>query len=368
MRRKGNEFTFLLVLTSLLIIITFSNAMNVIDTTDVITDGQTLISSDGSFELGFFNPGNSKNRYVGIWYKKITAFTVVWVANRDNPLTNTSGTVLKVIQPGILALLNGSNAVVWSSNTSLRIAQNPVAQLLDSGNLVVKEANDENPDKYLWQSFDYPTDTLLPGMKLGRNFVTGHETHMTAWKSSEDPGTGDYTYHVDPTGYPQAVLRRGSVELYRTGPWNGVGYSGLPGLKNNSIYTFELVFDTNEAFYHYALRNKAVLSRFLLNQSGVTQRWSWVDRTQGWVLYLIAPVDDCDSYRQCGAYGSCNVGNSPKCGCLRKFIPRVTEEWEAADWSNGCVRKTALDCKTTVSSYTQTSNCQIQIIHGLMQV
>ncbi|KAL0306449.1 UNVERIFIED_CONTAM: G-type lectin S-receptor-like serine/threonine-protein kinase [Sesamum radiatum] len=307
------DFTFLLVLTSLLITTTFSNAMDVINRTHMITDGQTLISSDGSFELGFFSPGNSKNRYVGIWYKKITAFTVVWVANRDNPLTNTSGAVLKVTGPGILSLLNGSNSMIWSSNTS-GVAQTPVVQLLDSGNLVVKEATDANSDKYLWQSFDYPTDTLLPGMKLGWNFVTGYETCITAWKSTEDPGTGDYAYHLDPTGYPQAVLRRRSVELFRSGPWNGVGYSGLPSLKNNSIYTFELVFNKNEVYYHYELLNKSVFSRLTINQSGVAQRWTWVDRTQGWIMHLTAPVDNCDSYKQCGAYGTCNIDDSPICG------------------------------------------------------
>ncbi|KAL2245388.1 UNVERIFIED_CONTAM: G-type lectin S-receptor-like serine/threonine-protein kinase [Sesamum indicum] len=345
MRRKIEEFTFVLVLTSLLITTTFSNAMDVINTTNMITDGHTLISSDGSFELGFFSPANSKNRYVGIWYKKVTAFTVVWVANRDNPLTNTSGAVLKVIKPGILALLNGSNSMIWSSNTS-GVARTPVAQLLDSGNLVVKEANDDNSDKYLWQSFDYPTDTLLPGMKLGRNFVTGYETYITAWKSSEDPGTGDYAYHLDPTGYPQAVLTRRSVELFRSGPWNGVGYSGLPSLKNNSIYTFELVFNKNEAYYHYELLNKSVFSRLSVNQSGVAQRWTWVDRTQGWIMHLTAPVDNCDSYKQCGAYGTCNIYDSPICGCLTKFIPRNPDEWMAADWSDGCVRRAPLDCRS----------------------
>lgn len=345
MSRSSETFTFLLVFTSLLTIRTFSNALDIINATQMITDGETLISSGGSFELGFFSPGNSKNRYVGIWYRKITAFTVVWVANRDHPLTNSSGIVLRVIEPGILALVNGSNAIVWSSNTS-RVAQTPVAQLLDSGNLVVKEANDDNSENYLWQSFDYPTDTLLPGMKFGKNLVTGHETYISAWKTGEDPGTGDYTYHLDPTGYPQTVLRRVSVELYRTGPWNGVGYSGLPGLKKNSIYTFELVIDyKNEVYYHYELLNKSVVSRFTMNQSGIAQRWTWVDRTQGWVLYLTAPIDNCDSYKQCGAYGSCNVGNSPICGCLAKFIPRYPQEWVAADWSSGCVRRTPLDCK-----------------------
>ncbi|GJS05066.1 G-type lectin S-receptor-like serine/threonine-protein kinase, partial [Tanacetum coccineum] len=36
-------------------------------------------------------PGKSKNRYLGIWYKKISEGTVVWVANRQTPINNTSG-------------------------------------------------------------------------------------------------------------------------------------------------------------------------------------------------------------------------------------------------------------------------------------
>ncbi|PIN16323.1 Serine/threonine protein kinase [Handroanthus impetiginosus] len=342
MKRSNEDFTFLLVFTFLL---TFSTALDVINTTQIITDDETLISLDGSFELGFFSPGNSKNRYVGIWYKKITDFTVVWVANRDNPLKNTSGIVLRVISPGIIALMNNSNGIIWSSNTS-RVAQTPVAQLLDSGNLVVRESNDYNSDNYLWQSFDYPTDTLLPGMKLGKNFITGHEIYISAWKSNEDPGTADYTYHLDPTGYPQAIFRKGSIELSRSGPWNGVGYSGFTGLKENTIYTFEVVFDNNEVYYHYELLNKSVVSRIVLNQSGVGQRWTWVEQKKGWVMYLTGPLDNCDSYKQCGAYGICNVGTSPICGCLTKFIPRYPQEWVATDWSHGCVRKTQLDCKS----------------------
>lgn len=38
-----------------------------------------------SFELGFFSPGKSENRCLGIWYKS-TPETVVWVANRDDPI------------------------------------------------------------------------------------------------------------------------------------------------------------------------------------------------------------------------------------------------------------------------------------------
>ncbi|XP_075640681.1 G-type lectin S-receptor-like serine/threonine-protein kinase At4g27290 [Castanea sativa] len=136
-----------------------------------IRDGETIVSAGGTFELGFFSPGNSKGRYLGIWYR-ISTEVVVWVANREAPIGNHSG-VLKVTDEGDIILLNNTNSIVWSSNTS-RAPASPVVQLLDSGNLVLKDGNGNNLN-FLWQSFDYPCDTLLPGMKLGKNFVTGLE-------------------------------------------------------------------------------------------------------------------------------------------------------------------------------------------------
>ncbi|THG18919.1 hypothetical protein TEA_007248 [Camellia sinensis var. sinensis] len=141
--------------------------------------------------MRFFTPGNSNNWYITIWYKKIASGTIVWVANRDNPFPNSSG-VLKLIDPGILILLNSTNNIVWSTNTS-RSTRNPVARLLDSGNLIIQDPNDHNPENFLWQSFDYPCDTLLPGMKVGKNLVIGREWHMSSWKSKDDPAHGDYT-------------------------------------------------------------------------------------------------------------------------------------------------------------------------------
>ena len=117
--------------------ITGTSTQDIIIPGKSIKDGETLISAGGSFELGFFSPGSSKNRYVGLWYKKVSSGTVVWVANRETPVSDSSG-VLSITSQGILALLNGNNSLVWSSNTS-KTAQNPLAQLLESGNLVVKE-------------------------------------------------------------------------------------------------------------------------------------------------------------------------------------------------------------------------------------
>ncbi|KAM3342253.1 hypothetical protein P3S68_027219 [Capsicum galapagoense] len=342
-----DSFFLLFLLSFYSFIPKISSTTNVITTSQFITDGETVVSSGGNFEMGFFSPNGTTNRYIGIWYKKILAHvqTIVWVANRDKPLTNTSSVVLKVTRPGILALLNDKNESIWSTNTS-RSVQNPVAMLLDSGNLVVKGANDGNAESFLWQSFDFPTDTHLPDMKLGKNFKTGLEVYLSAWKNDNDPTPGEYTLHIDPTGYPQGIIRRGTRESARAGPWNGLRWSGAPAplQTQSSIYTFQFVFNAEEVYYSFSLINSSVLSRLVLTNNGFIQRLTWVDRTKSWHLYLNIPLDTCDTYSLCGAYGSCVIDSSPVCGCLDKFEPKYPQQWEKGDWSEGCVRKTPLDC------------------------
>ncbi|KAL3733654.1 hypothetical protein ACJRO7_023081 [Eucalyptus globulus] len=161
-----------------------STAADTLSSGQSMKDGEKLVSTGQSFELGFFSPGNSKNRYFGMWYK-ISPETVVWVPNRDKPLTDSHG-FLTFSHDGDLVLVNQSKSVVWSSNLS-RVVKNPVAQLLDTGNLVLRENSSLNCDDYRWQRFDHPSDTLLPGMKLGWDVKIGFERCLTSWKSKDDP-------------------------------------------------------------------------------------------------------------------------------------------------------------------------------------
>ncbi|CAA2957581.1 G-type lectin S-receptor-like serine threonine-kinase At4g27290 isoform X1 [Olea europaea subsp. europaea] len=341
----SNKYSLLIfVLTFFMSIQKISNQTDTITTTQILRDGETIVSSGGIFELGFFRPGNSKNRYVGMWYKKTKVKTVVWVANREIPVSNTSGIVLKVIEPGLLVLLNESNGgIIWSSNTS-RHVKTPVAILLDSGNLVLKDANDDGEGNFLWESFNNPTDTLLPGMKLGWNFKTGMEAYLSPWNNNDDPSSGDFTYHLDPSGYPQLVMKRGSDVVFKTRPWNGLGYSEMPNLRQNLIFIYEVVINKNEAYYAYGFV-ESIISRYVVSPSGSAQHWIWISRTQSWVVFSSAPTDNYDRYKVCGAYGSCNIDNSPVCGCLDRFLPKDPEGWDRADWSAGCDRRTSLNCQ-----------------------
>ncbi|KAK4491988.1 hypothetical protein RD792_002773 [Penstemon davidsonii] len=335
---------FFLIVSSL-IFHSIPASTDTINSTQRISDGETLVSSGGTFELGFFSPGNSTNRYVGMWYRNLTGTIIVWVANREVPITNTTGVFLTVTEPGILVLINDAqNQTIWSSNNTLRAVQNPIAQLLDSGNLVVRDLNDDRPENFLWQSFNYPTDTYLPGMRMGWNFVTGLEVYIRSWRSNDDPAPGDISYHLDPTGYPQLLLKRGDEDVvYRIGPWNGIRFSGSMNSIEDPTYNLSFVMNENELQYWETSLLSSVFSRITVNQSGDAQRWTWIDR-RGWVAYINMPVDLCDTYGLCGPYGICNVGNSPPCGCLDRFVPQVLNDWLRTDWTSGCVRRTNLSC------------------------
>ncbi|KZV27233.1 hypothetical protein F511_04686 [Dorcoceras hygrometricum] len=322
---------------------TSSGSTDTIDSTQSIRDWETIVSSGGMYELGFFSPENSTNRYVGIWYHAIPVRTIVWVANRESPLTNQAG-VLKVMEPGVLVLVNDTGGIVWSSNISSS-AQTPVAQLLDSGNLVMKDADvDGTEENYLWQSFDYPTDTYLPGMKFGWNFVTGVEVFFSAWKASDDPAPGEITYHLEFEGYPQIFLRRNTFATTRIGPWNGISFSGFPDVRGNPVFNLDFVMDKNGVYFQENLINRQVFRRLRVNSNGVGQRFTWVNSTQEWEVFRSVPADNCDSYGLCGAYGICYIQNAPACSCLGRFVPRDSVAWTTADWTSGCIRRTNLSC------------------------
>ncbi|KAJ9182795.1 hypothetical protein P3X46_006748 [Hevea brasiliensis] len=318
-----------------------SFAADIITPIQPIRDGETLVSSSQFFELGFFSPGNSKNRYLGIWYKDKPR-TVVWVANRNNPITDHSG-VLSISKDGNLVILNQTMSIIWSSNIS-RVTENPAAQLLDTGNLVLRNNMSAIPERYTWQSFDYPTDTMLPGMELGWNLRTGLQRYLTSWRSSDDPSPGDFNYKLDILGLPQLVIRRGSVKRSRTGPWNGIYFGGIP-MVSNIIFKTTMVFNEDEYYYMYEPVSNNVIMRLVLDHSGSLERLLWNDKNSGWAALYSMPYDPCDIYGQCGANGICSVSKKPICECLEGFVPKSQKEWEAHNWTGGCMRSSQLDCQ-----------------------
>ncbi|CAL8150468.1 unnamed protein product [Prunus armeniaca] len=285
------------------------------------------------------------NRYIRDGESLVSA--VVWVANRETPLGDTSG-VLKVTEQGVLVLLNSSNSIVWSSNTS-KTARNPVSQLLDSGNLVVKDGNETNPVNLLWQSFDYLCDTFLPEMKLGWDLVTGLERYVSSWRSTDDPAPGEFSLRIDHRGFPQAVVVKGAKIVASAGSWNGLHFTAYPyppQTRANPTLEYEFVLNKEEIYYEFRLSKRSTFSRYILNPSGIAQRLTWVHQTHSWELSSTFQADRCENYALCGAYASCNMNVSPLCACLKGFVPKSPKDWNSGYWSDGCVRKIPLACSS----------------------
>ncbi|CAN1165929.1 G-type lectin S-receptor-like serine/threonine-protein kinase RKS1 [Linum perenne] len=301
-----------------------------------LLDGDVLLSSAQTFALGFFSrPQNSLPRYLGIWYHTVSEQTVVWVANRESPLNDTSGR-LALDSNGYLNLHAANNtSPIWSAK--FPNLNNSVAQILDSGNLVVVQ---DRTGTVLWQSFDYPTDTLLPYMKLGFDRRTGLNRSVTSWKSETDPGIGSVNYRIDPTGYPQLFLYKNhSVPTWRGGPWTGLRWSGVLEMSKNYIFNVSYVNDKNEVSILYGITNASILSRMYVEESGVVKRATW--NGHGWIEFWSAPKEQCDNYGTCGPNSNCDPSKPDTfyCKCQPGFEPKSGRDWYLRDGSGGCVRK-----------------------------
>ncbi|CAN6229700.1 unnamed protein product [Urochloa humidicola] len=327
-----------------------------------ITGYETLVSADGTFTLGFFSPGVSTKRYLGVWFS-VSGDAVCWVANGDSPINGSSG-VLVVSNMGSLVLLDGAGQIAWSTNTSG--ATSAEAQLLNSGNLVVR---DRGSSGILWQSFDHPSNTLLSGMKLGKNMWTGDEWHLMSWRSADDPSPGAYRRALDTSGLPDLIVWQGNVRTYRTGPWNGRWFSGVPEVATYmDLITLQVTTSPGEISYSYTAQPGAPLSRIVLTETGVVRRLVWDDRTRTWQTFFQGPRDVCDAYGKCGAFGLCDAGAAATsfCGCLAGFSPASPSAWSLRDTSAGCRRNVKLDCAngTTTDGFLPVRGVKLPDTHN----
>ncbi|KAH7569061.1 hypothetical protein JRO89_XS06G0096500 [Xanthoceras sorbifolium] len=333
----------------------YCHAVNTLTKGQSIRDGDgggSLISIEEKFELGFFSPGNSTLRYVGVWYHKIEEQTVVWVANRNRPVSDKNGS-LTIGTDGNLLVLDGNSNPVWSSNASVE-SNNTTAILAGDGNLILSSSeNIGNADKAYWQSFDNPTDTYLPGMRVRVNSEIGDNHAFTSWKSSSDPSPGNYTLGIDPHGAPQIVIWERLKKRWRSGQWNSVIFTGVPNMTAlaSFLYGFKLSPRDSDGnmYFTYDLSNASDLLRFRIGWDGYEEQLKWDEGKKNWTVMQKQPDNECELYNHCGNFGVCNRLESPKCRCMEGYQPKHLEQWNKGNWSSGCVRRTKLQCQRNSS-------------------
>ncbi|KAE8777617.1 putative serine/threonine-protein kinase receptor [Hordeum vulgare] len=316
----------------------------------------TLVSAQGKFELGLFTPaGSSGDRfYLGIWYKSIPGQTVIWVGNRVSPLSAVASAELRVsADDGNLELVGSTGAsaspvVVWSSNLSSSLPpglnKNNTAEIRDDGNLVLVDG--ANSSNVLWQSFDHPTDTYLPGAWLGENKLTGEYQALSSWRNAQDPAPGMFYDTVDPNGTAEFFMLWNRSRVYwRGGVWTGGRWSGDVGAatgRGTNLYNTTYVDTPAFRGTTTVLSDNATITRLVLDLNGQKKQFVWVPASRSWQLFWAAPTAQCDAYALCGVFGVCNQRSQLPCRCPPGFAPVSEQDWTLSDWSGGCRRSSPL--------------------------
>ncbi|GKE71766.1 G-type lectin S-receptor-like serine/threonine-protein kinase [Tanacetum coccineum] len=295
--------------------VSFSLGADTINANKSLSGDETIVSKGENFELGFFKPGNSFNFYIGIWYKKLHSSppTIVCVANREAPIFDKFKSELKAVD-GNLVLLNESKLPIWSTNvTSTAGLNSTIAVILDDGNLVLREGlNSVVP---VWQSFDHPVNTWLPGAKLVYDKRANKSLPLTSWKSTSDPPLGLFSMELHPVRTMIMLKWNESLQYWDTGSWDP--------LMGNPFYKYDYHTNENESFFTYS---------------------SYDPSTKEWNIIWSQPETQCQVYALCGDFGTCKRTGLPLCNCLTGFKPRSQSDWNISDFSGGCVRTTELVC------------------------
>uniref|UniRef100_A0A2N9I911 Protein kinase domain-containing protein n=1 Tax=Fagus sylvatica TaxID=28930 RepID=A0A2N9I911_FAGSY len=100
---------------------------------------------------------------------------IIWTANRNAPMSNSDKLSLTV---NGLTVTNQAGKELWS--TPPLNSEVAAMQLSETGNLVLVDVRNVT----LWESFDYPTDTIVMGQHISAGKSIGK---MSYWKLSMDP-------------------------------------------------------------------------------------------------------------------------------------------------------------------------------------
>ncbi|KAG4923392.1 hypothetical protein JHK87_048932 [Glycine soja] len=222
---------------------------------DQLTTTNSLICSSGLFTLSFFQLDESEYFYLGIRLSVVNS-SYNWVANRDEPIRDPS-VALTIDQYGNLKIIsNGGNSTIMlyssskpESNSNSTIITSAILQ--DNGNFVLQEINQDGSVKnILWQSFDYPTNMLLPGMKLGFDRKTGQNWSITSWRSGKSPLSGSFSLGLDHKTKEMVMWWRGKI-VWSSGQWSNGNFANLKSSLYEKDFVFEYYSDEDETYVKY---------------------------------------------------------------------------------------------------------------------
>ncbi|CAI9301474.1 unnamed protein product [Lactuca saligna] len=290
-----------------------------------VGDGSHIITSpDNTFTCGFY--GLQTNAYwFAIWYTNSKDRTVVWTANRSKPV-NGHGSKMTLQKNGAMVLTDVNDMFVWQTNTTSTDVDRAV--LLNTGNLVLMNKKGE----ILWQSFDYPTDTLLPSQVL-----TKSKSLISALrKGSLQAGYFSLSYNSNNV----LILLYDGPEIasvYWPSPLLGfdVWSAGRTSYNSSRFAVFNDlgVFNSSDGWqFNASDMGLGIRRRLTMDYDGNLRFYSLNESTGLWSISWQAIAQPCDVHGICGRNGICVYGDKPpSCSC-----PAGHEWSDPTDLSRGC--------------------------------
>ncbi|GAA0143509.1 hypothetical protein LIER_04177 [Lithospermum erythrorhizon] len=303
-----------------------SNGNIGIDSSLTAGDGQNpWISASGDFAFGFKQL--QENEFLlSIWFNRIPEKTVVWHANiSTNVILNpvlSRGSKIQVDASAGLILRDPRGVLRWHTDSIVSDASR--AFLDNTGNLVLFSRE----NTILWESFQYPTDTLLPSQELeigrmlisrrsepnfsqGRFYIEMEEdgNFITFTKDVPNNRVYDNRYTIAETG----------IESNPDNPALKVVFDDSALLsvlrRNNQTTDIGLPFVlTNSDYYH----------RITLNFDGVLTQYYYPRSSSGnanWTVAWSKPDNICHEFiaqlgnSACGYNSICTLNDVKRPGC-----------------------------------------------------
>ncbi|KAM0025465.1 putative non-specific serine/threonine protein kinase [Helianthus debilis subsp. tardiflorus] len=220
-----------------------------------------------------------------------------------------------------------------------------VLKLLDTGNAVLMNVVSGSP---LWQSFENPTDTFLPGMKMDQKI------NLTSWKSVSDPAPGSFKFQLEQDESHYSIFEGSMTYHWKSGKMSTSSFDNnqIPSnvfnlLSNNTKQIPENVFrNGTKSYQNFTFPTVDSNSRLVMNHSGKVQYFSWSYVKSQWVSEWEEPKDACSIDKVCGPFGTCKENNNTSlCSCLPGYEPNSPD-----DHRQGC-RRTSNTCDKRTDTF-----------------
>ncbi|KAI7987901.1 G-type lectin S-receptor-like serine/threonine-protein kinase LECRK3 [Camellia lanceoleosa] len=320
-----------------------------------IGDNSSWISPSGDFAFGFRPLNNTNIFLLAIWFARIPERTIVWHANTASPVRTNS--TVKLTAEG-LTLKNCKDQTIWKAQPKTTISY---AVMLDTGNFVLVSTN----SVFEWQSFNYPTDTILPTQNLSLgSFLYSRltETNYSRGRFALHFKNGEL--HLQPVSWPSKFLY---PLYYKTGIASGFQ---LVFSKSANIYIAKWNGEAVQLSWHnIVLDNPSNYYRATMDFDGFFRQYIYLNTSvtdQGWSVLRYIPDNICnmvDGYSSgvCGVNGICEENSGlPSCHCPPGF-----SFIDPDDKFGGCKPNFTLGCGVNDGSRNPEDLYDLKFISGL---